>query len=351
MKTNQNENGQWLIDSTYQPAQTLFYSGVLSSQTQLVRYVGQGGFIASTGESVAYKQGLPELAQALDVIYAPFIGHEIADVNLTPFSSWRACISPITWGFVAKSCLTHWWYGVEITKTAVPNAIHQTNASVAYHSIHLDKLSIAQKTDIDSHQLKYEAWQASEDKSQKLIAYGVSRGAATTLVSCATNNYEGIKLIILEGCFLSVEDTLEKRFGAFSFFARRALQMVTAYREDGVSPIDCLNNVPEGIPIAFISSLVDKEVPYQSVWQLAQALANSNKNQVYFLTLQESRHPTYMHDDLADRYKYQQFMHALYKKYHLAHKPLLAEKGKALLDSCLLSADSYSPPYECFYHL
>lgn len=329
-------NEAWFISSTYPATQTIFYSGVLWSQTHLAKYASYQGFKASTGEYVAYKQGLHELAQPLDVIAAPFVSDEIADVNLSPFAHWSAYVNPITWGFVAKSYLTHWWYNIEITKSE-KSLTNQKKESVAYHSIHLNQLSIAQETDIESHQNKYDTWQTSNNKTQDFIAYGVSRGAATTLIACAKNHYRSVKLIILEGCFLSIKDTIDRRFGAFSFFMHEALQTISAYKEKGIAPIECLDKVPKGIPIAFISSLKDKEVPYESVKRLAQTLANKNRNDIYFLTLYTSSHPNYMHDNLTDRHRYQQFMHALYKKYALAHKPVLAEQGTCLLENSLLT--------------
>ena len=43
-----------------------------------------------------------------------------------------------------------------------------------------------------------------------------------------------------------------------------------------------------------------------------------------------------MYDDKQDRDQYESFIHAIYKKYGIAHDTELAQKGEPLVEQCLL---------------
>lgn len=316
----------WLFDDTYQLYPTIFYQGITQSQTQLAKYTGQNGFIATTGEHVKYKQNLKQLAQPLNVIKQPFIGVEIQDVKLTPFNRFIAYLNPLNWFLSIKSYLANWWYNIEISS--------KTHQSVNGHSLVVSNISLGQEIDINSHRAKFDALGKPE---QGKILYGVSRGAATTFNALAMNGYTNVKLVVLEGCFSSVEDILGKRFGFFAPAVSKFLSHFTAYRPEGPSPISNIDNIPEDIPIAFISSKVDKEVPHETTVNLATSLAEVRRGPVYLLKLESSPHKAYMHNNLEDRQRYQQFIHAIFHKYNLAHIPVLANKGKTLLKTALLN--------------
>ena len=108
------------------------------------------------------------------------------------------------------------------------------------------------------------------------------------------------------------------------------------YRSDGPSPLQSVEDFPENIPVVFITSKIDKVVPCSNTENIARALAEKKKNDVYLLKLERSSHPNYMFDNLKDRDCYETFIHALYKKYNLKHDPELARKGEHLIESCTL---------------
>ena len=62
---------------------------------------------------------------------------------------------------------------------------------------------------------------------------------------------------------------------------------------------------------------MDTIVTCDNTENIANALANKGKNDVYLLKLERSSHPGYMYDDKEDRINYETFLHAIYKKYHL----------------------------------
>ena len=297
---------------------TIYYQGMNNSQAHILKYVGLKKIRATTGE-LMWCTGKNNLLP-LNVIYSPHIGEEIADVNLQPFSSYLSVFNPINVLGTFISWLSNKYNGFHFSP-----AEHPTLESVMYHAPVLSKISIGQETDIESHRKKYQSWQKKEDKPGGLILYGVSRGAAATFCAFSRHKYPEVKLVILEGAIDSVSDILSER----PFAAVQTL--FTQYQPEGISPIKCVSEYPENVPTVFITSELDVEVPCKNTEKIARALAAREKNDVYLLKLKRSTHPNYMFDDEEDRDNYESFIHAIYKKYHLQHDPVLAEQGVELL--------------------
>ena len=310
---------EWILPNNTSVS-TIFYQGMSQSQVQLAKYTGNRGFTATTGEHVVSQS-------SIDIIYEPFIGKEIRDVNLQPFSTYLSYVNLITHLFILKSLFVNWYQQIAVKR------LTSSTESVYYHTNHFKSISIGQNSDILSHNEKYTLWEL-ENKIQ-LILFGVSRGAATTFNSVCTNKYSNIKLVILEGCFYSIDDVLKKRFGFLSGFANYVLSY-TSYKKDGPSPSKCIDQFPDDIPVVFISSLIDSTVPYASTKKLATELASKRKAPVYLLTLTKSRHFAYMYDDQEDANKYQCFMHAIYKKYNLPYIEEYASEGLKFIDESLI---------------
>lgn len=321
---------KWKEDSEYKSIPTVFYQGMNSSQTQLARYVGSKGFIATTNELVRFKQSENVLSQPLDIISQPFVGIEIHDVNLNPFKDFISYFNPLKLVMSAMTYISNWWYGIEVTGSS------DNVTTVKFHSIEFKQVSIAQKNDISSHKDKVDLL----NNEPEINLHGVSRGAATTFNALAAHKYKNVKLVTLEGCPSSIPDVLERRYGFFAPAVKFFLGVFTAYRDDDKTPLDNVDNIPADIPIAFITSKTDKEVPFENTKKLAEALANRGQNPVYMLVLDQSSHNGYISDNLEDRTKYQNFMHALYKKYGLSHIEEFAEEGKSILNDSELSSKS-----------
>lgn len=327
-----------------QSCDTLFYQGMNTSQTQALKYTGSIKITATTGE-LMWCEGRNNLLP-LNVISRLHIGEEIADVNLQPFSTYSSMFNPVNWLGVAITGLSNWLNGIQFATTA-----GYGDPSVVYHAPVLSNVSIGQETDIESHRKKYQSWLQREDRQDSLVLYGVSRGTATTFCAFAKEKYPEVKLVILEGAIDSVENILPKRVAKkcctefltnkTASLLRSGLSFFTSYRTDGISPLSCLDDYPENVPTVFITSAIDTEVPRENTENIAHALAERGKNDVYLLTLQRSSHPNYMFDDQEDRDRYESFIHAIYKKYGLEHDAALAEKGEALVDSAALQRVNY----------
>jgi hypothetical protein len=193
-----------------------------------------------------------------------------------------------------------------------------------------------------SHRKKYDSWLKEKDKTDGLILYGVSRGTAATFCAFAKEKYSEVRLVVLEGAIDSVENVITTRFKRCANFISSGLAFFkrwnfSQYDKDGISPLKSVEDFPEGIPVVFITSKVDKIVTCGNTENIANTLAKKGKNDVYLLKLERSSHPNYMFDDAEDRNTYEVFIHAIYKKYGLRHDPELAQKGDHLIDSCTLS--------------
>jgi len=298
---------------------TLFYQGMGNSQVQLVKYTGKRGFIATTGEHII-------LENAFDVIQSPVIGQEIDEVQLKDITKWRGPLVLIQHQITS---FYYWYKGINI----IPSTEKNSNETVQAHSINLNLVSVAQEVDIESHNKKYQ----KTDPSKELILFGVSRGAATTFNAFCTHKYLNVKLVILEGCFYTVSEVFNNRYGIFGPFLYYGFQLLTSHKNNGPSPATLIDEFPENVPIAFITSKIDTSVHKVSTDKVAYSLAKRGKNPVYLLVLENSSHPNYMFDDPIDTKSYRNFIHALYKKYNLPHISDYAVQGKELIDTCLIT--------------
>ena len=321
---------------------TLFFQGIGTSQTQLLKYVGDLKIKATTGQEM-WCTGCRNL-KPLYVIRHPFIGLEVGDIYFNPFTSLFSYLNPFK---LTSACITYgtnYYYGVRYTE---PLPQHE---SVAYHVPNLTKINIGQELDMESHKKKYDSWVTQRVEERGAVLYGVSRGTAATFCAYAKYKYPEVKLVVLEGAIDSTQNLLSKYIslicpGIFAFRFRSGINAglsffknrgYLAYDPEGPSPLKSVDEFPEGIPVVFISSKIDLIVPYKNTENIARALANKGKNQVYLLTLLHSRHPNYMFDDIKDHDDYEAFIHAVYKKYNINHDSKLAAKGELLLESCLL---------------
>lgn len=335
MLRNENLLDPYYILPNGRPSKTMFYQGVACSQTQISKYIGENFIPMTTGDYVICR-GRNNL-KPINILFNPFIGAESKDVNLRPFDSFTSQFNPVKLVSASVSMAVNWYQGIEIYDAKTQ---YRITGSKSVHSINISELSLAQETDIASHFEKYQLCK-EPDPDVDIVAFGVSKGAATTFVSLAKKHAEGhyseVKLAVLEGCFRSVEDTFFFKAlpPAWSIF-NTGLSLFTKYQKDGPSPGNCVADFPENIPVVFITSEKDRVVPSWSTELLANDLAARGKNDVYLLKLKNSSHPNYMFDDPEDRDTYEAFIHAIYKRYKLPYIPTFAEKGEALLDKCLL---------------
>lgn len=332
------------ITNPYELCDTLFFPGITTSQSQVLKYVGDQTIPATTGQMM-WCTGRNHLLP-INVIYKLSIGQEIPDVNLKTFSSYEAYFNPLKLISAAITMGADWYFGYHFSPP-----VSKEQGSIATHSMNISQISIGQEKDIEAHSQKYRHWHTTEDKTDGLILWGVSRGTAATFCALAQKKYPEVRLVVLEGAVDSISNVIPKLVEnviPVSNIARPITNAVNAgltflkknnimqYDPEGPSPLKSVAQFPEGVPVVFITSKADCIVPCENTTRIAKALAQKGKNDVYLLVLERSSHTCYMFDDPTDREKYETFIHAIYKKYRLKHDPDLAARGEPLVESCAL---------------
>lgn len=340
-----NKPQEWVYPAN-KDVKTIYYQGMHASQTQAAKYLGSRGFISPTTLEYVVSN------KSIDIVNDVWVKPEIDEVVPAPlnrkWSSVRALV-PNMWAKAHEliSKLANRFHGINVTR----NLDSDPAQTIAAHSLIVSKINVAQEGDLANHVKRMESFY-DECPDSDAIMMGVSRGAATTFQAAALYNktasekLEKVRLIHLEGCFDSVEHVMRCRhpwllksdFG-MNLVAKCA-SWIIAFKKDGTSPIKMVNDFPQDIPVAFITSKKDREVPPICTKTLVRALLKTGHPHVYFLELNNSSHPNYASDNDQDKTDYQNFMHALYQKYGLPHIPDFAEAGKALLLNAKLTEDS-----------
>ncbi|CAN5137919.1 hypothetical protein BH09DEP1_BH09DEP1_3570 [soil metagenome] len=344
---NFSNSEEW-IEPNGKNVKTVYDQGMNASQTQAAKYMGSRGFISpSTLEHVSTDK-------SIDIINDVWVKPEIDEVIPGALNrKWMALLLqprlllPNVWRKTHEfvSSWANHFYGIKVLRSANSDP----NQTIGSHSLIVSKINVAQDGDLESHQRRMESF-CDECQDSDAILTGVSRGAATTFQAAARYNksqrekLERVKLIHLEGCFDSVEHVMRSRhpwllksnFG-MNVMAKCA-SWIIAFKREGTSPIKVVADFPQHIPVAFISSKKDREVPAVCTKTLIKALLEAGHQNVYYLELDNSRHPNYMSDDENDKIKYQNFMHALYKHHGLPYIPDFATAGKDLVEKAKLQS-------------
>ena len=313
---------QWRLPYTGKDVQTVFFQGMMCSQWQAAKYTdSQVGLHATTGETVIVDNANP-------IIRNPYIGKELDEIILK-CSKKRAWYNP----YRIVDRIQHYAFARQTIKygTKIANMIPGM-PSVKSHAVDFFKLNFGQERDMQEH-LKKVLLCRKYFNDRDMAFFGPSRGAAATFNAVAKYKkkypklYENLKLIILEGCFDSVMHTITERTPTLlkKVYVDRIfnylLSKVTEYKSDGPSPLGLVDDFPEDIPIAFITSKSDTNVSKACTDVLIQALQKRNKNPIHTLVLDNAGHNSYSLGNSSDQQKYLQFIHNLYKQYDLPHIP------------------------------
>lgn len=331
-----NDSAPTIEISLRQPkVSTIFCQGVLHSFAQMGKYIGERVIVNFNGQTVECA-GKNQL-KPIDVLIEPYIGMEMRDVNLKPFSSWSSYLSPITW--ISYLSISVYFNAFHYKVTDVDQEKIKQFGSIKYHAPNTSEITLGQESDMESHLQKYKLWKQQAAPEDCLILYGVSKGAATTFNAFAKYKYPEVKLVILEGCYYSIEDLKQRWSAPTSKILSAGMSIFSKYRADGPSPAKSIADFPPGVPVVLVTSEKDELVHCASTEKLARELANRNQNEVFLLKLKKSGHPSYMFDDKNDREAYEGFIHAIYKRYGLPFNAAFAEKGEPLIEECLLRAE------------
>ncbi len=273
---------------------TVFFQGNMSSKNQAANYAGNEGLDIKISDEITEHVYRPD---------APLILH-----NIFPYYD----LDDVGYGFSINPL--HWCLQI---KSLVVNTYCNIHGSSISHS-YITQNNIGGKEDVNQNiRAIHECIKANPSK--KIVLYGCSRGAATTLVTLAKLDKELLKhiaLVIVEAPFDSVKSVVESS----SWFPSLTLafaKTVMNYDENQQSPLDAVSsdNFPLDIPIAFITSKIDDRVPVENTQKLIDVLRAKNHEKIYHLMLENSHHALMHSHNEEDKQNYVEFVNELYERY------------------------------------
>jgi len=178
----------------------------------------------------------------------------------------------------------------------------------------------------------------SDSKNKDLILVGMSRGATSILNFMGLYKPNRIKAIVAESPFDSThtiaKNILHKYYldtiPGMQTIAHKAISTVFwRHNTNGAQAINLVTSIDKKLPILLICSEQDALVPAESTIALYEKLKATGHTKVHLFVAENGRHGRILHS--ADGSKYQQAVHAFYKKYGLSHDAKLADLGTSLL--------------------
>lgn len=295
---------------------TLFYPGNMAeSAIQCSKYVDPKKGLQSykTEEIIRCKNGL-------ELIKRPFINSDIGDTR--PLGavqhSWYQFHNRIL-DYVCFLLDQQSKKNYGVTVESLPEK--SSPESLQSYSVNPTFFNLGQSLDLHAHRKRYEACLKECGSETPQIHWGVSRGAFTTLIAQAQNNYENVEALILEGCGDNLEHVLQEQYPSVPQSILKIFYSTgskfTHHKPDGLSPLKVVNRIPKNKAIAFITSLKDETVPAACTKNLVKQLVQEGHTHIYLLVLQNSSHARYVMDDPEDRKKYDLFIRGFNKKYNI----------------------------------
>jgi len=185
-------------------------------------------------------------------------------------------------------------------------------------------------------------WSLENSQSQpELVIFAMSRGASAALNFVALNNPDGIRALVLESPYDTVESILKSllsRFyidwvpGVLNISSTIMKQLFTGYDPEGISPLKIVKNIPLDLPILLICSKKDKVVSAASTARIYKVLREMGHNTVHILILDHGAHSRLFAQE--DGEIYQNVTHAFFSHYGLPHDPVLAKSGQERFELC-----------------
>jgi len=270
---------------------TFFFQGNGASRLQGAIYAGPEGISVLTEKGEMRHtscSGAPRL------IHNVYTYPELSEVSY----DWS--LNPVHWGMWAVSA------GRNLLVNT-PGGSHHTD---------LRQMSVGGDADV-GHHLKYSEEMFSKLKNKHKVLFGCSRGAATTLVSVSKMSRETqseISLVIVEAPFDTIPSVLQES----SWFPKTqlwGLKMIGSYRDDQTSPLQAIENFPLDVPVAFVTSKIDKRVPSQCTQRLIDRLGERGHKHLHHLELENSHHSVMSlqnHEDIQGYYKFVNKLYDLY---------------------------------------
>ena len=187
----------------------------------------------------------------------------------------------------------------------INTGLRQANRLCKHNVVHGDCVSFDYNDNWDhanfaqEHDLAYLTAAITTAKNnfprQKMILYGISRGASTIVRYMGQEQTENVHALILESPFASMHDVAKHLaqgywLGWLPFHQWLALNIIEYkhpnFKRTHPQPLDTLPNIDKTIPILLICCEDDDLVPCWSTQRLAHALFQQGHQHVYLLTLE-----------------------------------------------------------------
>ena len=182
--------------------------------------------------------------------------------------------------------------------------------------------------------------QVKKMANKDYVLFGESRGSSTII------NYLGSKLCqksvkaaVVDSPFDTMQNVLSHRLGRFYLdkiispaTVEKGLPYLLKYKVNGLSPIKSTQSISKEIPLLFICSREDTQVPYTSSIKMYKKLRSKGHSNVHILIVAHGAHGWLMTGKSKETYLH--VTHAFYKKYGIGHNPNYAQKGEKIFAGC-----------------
>jgi len=216
------------------------------------------------------------------------------------------------------------------------------DATDRFWRVNFWQTGFGQKNEINALYAAYQKavkWCADRNEECKIILHGVSRGASNIAILAGKYALDHVKAMIMESPYDSMDDVIENAMKSLHLewlplsYGQSAMESIfRKYRRNVDSPSIMIDKIQKNMPILIICSKQDTRVPYQSSINLYKKLINSGHEHAYILILDYGQHDKILCG--PDGHKYQEVVHAFFKKYNLPHDPSIAARGENNFSFC-----------------
>ncbi|MBA3537939.1 MAG: hypothetical protein H0T84_15265, partial [Tatlockia sp.] len=334
---------KWEREDRLKKTAYIYYPGKGDTQATAATLIGKEPLATTTGETVSLESpGICTLPRERIWNYPELPENDLDQNEFDPRS-------------LGYSISKLWRRNLKVSKKEAgyqPLGPHEERkGSLANYRVDYAKSSMGQKTDVLAHQYKYEALQKYNEEHgseiDNIVLYGVSRGAATTFRKLGTlgedsKPYEDIKLCVLEGPPASMSDVIKNYVGKSltKKLYNPEMQTLVSFvcgdehsTDKDAQAQAYVDTFPIHVPLLIVSSKKDGLVPHSSSAKLALRVAArrqiaNDSAAVYLLQLDTCGHNDYTTNNSRDSQRYQNFVHAVYRKEGLAYIEEYANKGE-----------------------
>jgi len=161
---------------------------------------------------------------------------------------------------------------------------------------------------------------AMTKNDKKIVCFGCSRGAATTLIAISKmtpGEQARIALVLVESPF----DTFPNVLNSWPLLRPLAgiqlylIEKLAMYKPNQMTPLEAIGDWPGSVPIGFITTDLDTTVPKHLTMNLIEKLKANGHEKVYHLDLKNSSHDDQPLVDPVDQQRYMTFVDDLYDMY------------------------------------